>query len=93
MTYIEIESFVSFRGHSTVLAELRAFSGLEKQIKYFIACKLLAFRVLFIPGGRKRLIARNKYVRVLPKKKNILEGEARFCSFAGIKDRAPLVIP
>ena len=67
MTYIEVESFVSFRGHSTALAGLRALSGLEKQMQYFIACKLLAYRVLFIPGGTKHLIARNKYVRVLPK--------------------------
>ena len=51
MTYIEIESFVSFRGHSTALAGLRPLSGLEKQMQYVIACKLLAYRVLFIPGS------------------------------------------
>ena len=60
ITYIEIESFLRFGGHSTALAGLRAFNLLEKQMHYFIACKLLACRVLFIPGGTKRLIARNK---------------------------------
>ena len=62
MTYIEIESFVSSRGHSTILAGLRVFSRFEKkkQMQYFIACKLPACQVLFIPGGTKRLIARNK---------------------------------
>ena len=91
MTHIEIEYFVSFQRHSTISAGLRAFSGLEKQMQYFIARKLPTCRVLFIPCGTKRLIARNKYVRVLPK--NILERENRFCSFAGISGRAPLVIP
>ena len=66
MTYIEIESFVRFR-HFTVLAGLRAFSGLEKQMQYFIACKLLACQALLIPGGTKRLMSGNKYVQVLPK--------------------------
>ena len=52
---------------TTVLEGLRALSRLEKQMQYFIACKVPTCWVLFIPGGTKRLVARNKYVRVLPK--------------------------
>ena len=43
---------------------LRAFSRLEKEMQYFIAVP--ACRGLFIPGGTKRLIARNKPARELP---------------------------
>ena len=43
---------------------LRAFSRLEKEVQYFIAEP--ACRGRFIPGGTKRLIARNKSARELP---------------------------
>ena len=37
VTYIEIKSFVSLQGRSTVVVGLRAFSRLERGIQYFIA--------------------------------------------------------
>ena len=45
MTYIETESLVSFRGHSTVWVGLGALSRLEKAMQYFIAYKLPACRM------------------------------------------------
>ena len=67
MTYIETESFVSLRGHSTVVAGLRAFADWKKEMRYFIALSAPSKTGLSIPGGTKRLVARNKSARELSK--------------------------
>ena len=46
MTYIEIESFVSVREHSTVVAGLMTFSRLEKEMQYFIVVSVTGIFLL-----------------------------------------------
>ena len=37
MTYIETDPLPAFRGHSAVVAGLRAFRRLEKDLQYFVS--------------------------------------------------------
>ena len=67
MTYIETESFDSLRGHSTVVAGLRAFVDGKKEMLYFIVVSATGKPGSSISGGTKRLFARNKSARELPK--------------------------
>ena len=66
MTYIETESFVSLREHSTVMARRRAFVDWKKEMQYFIVVSATGKPGLSIPGSTKRLVARNKTARDLP---------------------------
>ena len=61
-----IESFVSLRAHPAVVAGLRAFIRLEKEMQHFTAATFTGIS-FFINGGTKRLMARIKSVRDLPK--------------------------
>ena len=91
ITCVEIESFVSLQGHPTVMAGLRALSCLEKEMKYLLLDQLQARRWIFIPGGTKQLIARNKYVREMSK---TLSWSGRtILSLRGHKCSTPLVMP
>ena len=66
-TSIEIESFVSLRGHCAIVAELRAFLGSEKEMQYFTVISHYHQARDFITGGTKHSMAKNKYARELPK--------------------------
>ena len=53
-TSIEIEPFVSLRGHFAVIAALRAFHRLEKGYAMFqLSYPGIGMRELFITGGTK----------------------------------------
>ena len=41
MTYIEIDHLPAPRGHSAVVAGLRAFRQLEKEVQYFVSVNTL----------------------------------------------------
>ena len=64
---MRIKSFVSLRAYPAVVAGLRAFSRLEKEMQHFTAVSFTGMSFFFITGGTKRLMARNKSVRELPK--------------------------
>ena len=67
-TSIETASFVSLRGHSTIVVEIRIFFRLEKgDARFQLSYHGIGMPELFITGGTKRPTAKSKTARELPK--------------------------
>ena len=60
-TPIETASFVSLRGHCTIVVELRAFLRLEKgDVIFQLSCHGIGMPELFITGDTKRPRAKSR---------------------------------